>query len=253
MPDDATSLSTPPLVIVRVSGPHCGPLTLTITVSGAVEGVAYHRWMTIARYERAELAALLTEVGPDRPTLCEGWDTHDLVAHLVARERRPDTMASLALPRLAGHTDKVQAGYRERPYADLVRLLGRGAPPWSAFFLPPVDRVFNAAEYFVHHEDVRRAQPGWEPRPLPDQVQDGLWQLVRGSAKVRMRGSGCGVEVRRPGSEPIRVTGGEPTAVVVGEPAEVLLYVFGRRDHARVEVEGSAEAQACLAGTDLAL
>lgn len=215
-------------------------------------GVAYDRWMTtIAQHERAELAALLTEVGPDEPTLCEGWDTHDLVAHLVARERRPDTMAGIVVKRLAPLTERVEASYRRRPYADLVHLLEGGAPPWSGFFLPPVDRLFNAAEYFVHHEDVRRARAGWQPRVLPDRVQDGLWKLVRGSAKVQMRGAGCGVEVRRPGGDAFRVADGEPTAVVTGEPAEVLMYVFGRRGHARVEIAGTRDARACLAGADL--
>ena len=45
--------------------------------------------MTYAQDERAALAALLHETGPDGPTLCEGWQTRDLVAHLVLRERRP--------------------------------------------------------------------------------------------------------------------------------------------------------------------
>jgi uncharacterized protein (TIGR03085 family) len=206
---------------------------------------------TIARHERAALTALLTEVGPDAPTLCEGWDAHDLAAHLVARERRPDASAGQVVRPLAGHTAQVERGYRRRPFADLVQLLGRGAPPWSVFFLPPVDRLLNAAEYFVHHEDVRRARPGWQPRPLPDRVQDGLWRLARGSAKVQLRGAGCGVVLRRPDGESVQAVDGEPTAVVTGEPAELLMYVFGRRDHARVEVTGPAGARACLAGTDL--
>ena len=43
-----------------------------------------------ARAERASLCDLLAEVGPDAPTLCEGWTTALLAAHLVVRERRPD-------------------------------------------------------------------------------------------------------------------------------------------------------------------
>jgi hypothetical protein len=36
--------------------------------------------------ERLELCDLLLELGPDAPTLCEGWTTADLAAHLVLRE-----------------------------------------------------------------------------------------------------------------------------------------------------------------------
>jgi uncharacterized protein (TIGR03083 family) len=45
--------------------------------------------MTYAQDERAALAALLHETGPDGPTLCEGWQTRDLAAHLALRARRP--------------------------------------------------------------------------------------------------------------------------------------------------------------------
>src|SRR5882762_622635 len=36
--------------------------------------------------ERRELCDLFLELGPDAPTLCEGWTTLDLAAHLVLRE-----------------------------------------------------------------------------------------------------------------------------------------------------------------------
>ena len=45
---------------------------------------------------------------PDAPTLCEGWKTRDLAAHLVVRERRPDATLGIAVPFLADYTAKVQ-------------------------------------------------------------------------------------------------------------------------------------------------
>ena len=39
--------------------------------------------------ERAALCDLFVQVGPAAPTLCEGWATYDLAAHLVIRERKP--------------------------------------------------------------------------------------------------------------------------------------------------------------------
>ena len=43
----------------------------------------------LAQLERGRLCDLLLEVGPDAPTLCEGWTAADLAAHLVIRERKP--------------------------------------------------------------------------------------------------------------------------------------------------------------------
>ena len=45
---------------------------------------------TFAKRERLLLADLLEAEGPEAPTLCEGWSTRDLAAHLIVRERRPE-------------------------------------------------------------------------------------------------------------------------------------------------------------------
>jgi len=212
----------------------------------------YDRVMsTIAQYERNALASLLDELGPDAGTLCEGWRTRDLAAHLVSRERRGDAALGLALKPLAGHTASVQQSYAKHPYDELVQQVRGGAPFWSAFAWPGMDKLLNTTEYFVHHEDVRRAQPGWEPRELPTTVQDGLWQAVQARAKLSFRGTSFGVTLARPGGETVVATSGDPMAVVTGEPAELLLYLFGRRDHARVDLSGSPEALRQLAGASL--
>jgi uncharacterized protein (TIGR03085 family) len=206
---------------------------------------------TIAQYERNALATLLDEVGPEAPTLCEGWTTRDLAAHLVSRERRADAAIGLAVKPLAGHTASVQRSYARRPYGELVQQVRDGAPRWSAFGWPGVDRLVNTTEYLVHHEDVRRAQPGWAPRALPTTVQDGLWQAVKGRAKLSLHGTSFGVTLTRPDGESIVARSGEPMAVLTGEPAELLLFLFGRRDHARVDLSGPPEALDQLAGTAL--
>src|SRR3712207_9294235 len=51
----------------------------------------------LAARERAALADLLDELGPDAPTRCAGWTTAHLAAHLVTRDRRPDTTPGFAL------------------------------------------------------------------------------------------------------------------------------------------------------------
>jgi hypothetical protein len=91
-----------------------------------------------AQGERRALADLFLELGPDAPTLCEGWRTADLAAHLVVRERRPDAALGIVLGPLAGHTERVQRAVRDgRPWPDLVALF-RDGPPWP-FRLGPVD------------------------------------------------------------------------------------------------------------------
>ena len=62
---------------------------------------------THAQRERLLLADLLERSGPDDPTLCEGWTTRDLAAHVVVRERRGDAAAGLVIPRLADRLERV--------------------------------------------------------------------------------------------------------------------------------------------------
>ncbi|MEN3358667.1 MAG: hypothetical protein V7637_2649, partial [Mycobacteriales bacterium] len=55
-----------------------------------------------ASAERAAVADLLDSLGPDAPTLCEGWSTYDLAAHLALRDRVPAAWPGIALRRFAG-------------------------------------------------------------------------------------------------------------------------------------------------------
>ena len=64
--------------------------------------------MSAAQRERAALVQTMTATGPDAPTLCEGWTTKDLAAHLVIRERRLDATPGIMVSLLAGYTEKVQ-------------------------------------------------------------------------------------------------------------------------------------------------
>jgi uncharacterized protein (TIGR03085 family) len=210
---------------------------------------------SIARTERHELADLLDELGPDAPTLCTGWSTRDLAAHLVVRERRPDAAAGIVLPPLRRWTGSVQEGYAGRPYAELVGLVRNGPGRLSPFALPGADALFNTTEYVVHHEDVRRAQPGWAPRGLPTKVQDALWKAVRTRAPLALRKVDARVVLRRPDAPDSLAVGPEdaPTVTVSGEPLELLLFLFGRRGQADVGVSGDPAAVAALAAASLSV
>ena len=195
---------------------------------------------SLAVRERAALADLLTKLGPDEPTCCEGWTTAHLAAHVVVRDSRPDAMPGFGverfwadgpLSRWSHHLeDRTRTG---TAYPELVARVRSGPPAWSPVRLTAVDRLVNGSEFVIHHEDVRRAQPGWAPRALPVRDQDELWGLVKGFARlvkkpmVLRRSDATGVEHR--------VGSGTPRTVT-GEPLELLLWLSGRRSVARVNL-----------------
>lgn len=189
--------------------------------------------------ERAELADLLDEVGPDAPTRCGGWTTAHLAAHLVVRDRRPDAMPGFALEtlpagkRLAAWSHHVEDRLREStPYATVVARVRSGPPVWSPLAWPVLGPAFNTAEYAIHHEDVRRARPDWTPRTLPRADQDALWTAA--TLFARRTAGRRGLVLRRsdvPGVEKRIGAGGR---TVEGEPMELLLWASGRRDVARL-------------------
>ena len=194
---------------------------------------------SIDERERLELCDLFLELGPDAPTLCEGWTTLDLAAHLVLREHfRRWGKERLAVEKAKG-------------LPHLVERLRGGTPlvPWR---IPGLRTMLNGVEYFIHHEDVRRAN-GLGPRPRQPDLEDLAWRmlailgrrptrkmrpwsltLVADDGRRRLFGSGAGVTLR-------------------GPAGELLLYLSGRRDAAVVEAAGSAEAIAALEATTTGL
>jgi len=210
--------------------------------------------VSYSREERLALCALLDKTGPDAPTLCEGWTTGDLAAHLVLRERRPDAAAGVLGGPLAGYTARVQRQIRTRiPYPDLVRMIRSGPPPFSVMAVPGMDERLNLVEYFVHHEDVRRGAPGWEPRPITAGESDLLWQRLR-TAKFMLRRAPVGVELARDEAgadgRAYRITAknATPVVTVIGSPAELTMWVLGRTAAARVRFDGTDAAVQTLTG-----
>ncbi len=207
--------------------------------------------MTHARDERLAVCDLLAELGPDRPTLCAGWQTGDLAAHLVLRERRPDAGIGIVAGPLAAYTKRVQTALQKRtPYPQLVELIRTGPPRLSPFGLPGADERANFVEFFVHHEDIRRAQPDWQPRDLDPAVSDELWDRLR-LARFVLRKVPVGVElVRAHGANGgrVRITAKArtPMVTVTGSPAELTMWVMGRTGAARVQLDGSDADVAAL-------
>ncbi|MHB8220598.1 MAG: TIGR03085 family metal-binding protein [Acidimicrobiales bacterium] len=194
-----------------------------------------------AQQERRSLCELFLRVGPDAPTLCDGWTTADLAAHLVVRERRPDAAPGIVVPALSGYTERVQRHVRDgRSWEDLVDTVRRG-PPFP-LRLAVVDEPMNTAEYFVHHEDVRRAGTDTAPRHLDPALEHMLWSRVRLMARAARRAVPCGLRLVAPGFTPAVVRASVPEVTAAGRPGELLLFLFGRQVVADVELSGEDDA-----------
>jgi uncharacterized protein (TIGR03085 family) len=187
---------------------------------------------SVAQLERSELCDFLDRVGPNRATLCAGWTTHHLVAHLAIREGGLDQLRNL----LPGRGDRlVEAAVRTRDFAALVDRVRVGPPRLSFFGLPGADRAGNTLEFLIHHEDARRGKDGWRPRELPTWVEDAVWRQVVTTAKLTSLRSKSRLTLLRSdtGDEAV-VSRGTGDQMVAGLPSELALYVSGRERAARV-------------------
>jgi uncharacterized protein (TIGR03085 family) len=182
--------------------------------------------------ERRSICDLLEELGPDAPTLCEGWTTADLAAHLVLREH------------YRRWSDAQRAVEKAKGYPAMIARLRAGAPlvPWR---LPRIRNVFNGLEYFIHNEDVRRAN-GHGPRPQVDDLEALSWRMTgysarRGARQIRPYGLAL---VRPDGAR--KAYGSGAMATLTGPATELMLYMGGRRATAQVTLTGDPEAVAAL-------
>ena len=199
--------------------------------------------VTFARSERLALCDDALASGPDAPTLCDGWTVKDLVIHLLVRERRPWATPGIFVKRLAPLLERAEAGYDAQPFGDLVERLRDPRP--TPYALEPVERLVNTAELFVHHEDVRRARPSWEARPLSPDEERELWRAFRLLGRGLARRAGIPVVVTDGATRATLRSGPEPV-VVTGPVGELVMFFFGRAAHGELSFEGPPEKVAAL-------
>ncbi|MDQ2650748.1 MAG: TIGR03085 family metal-binding protein [Actinomycetota bacterium] len=202
--------------------------------------------------ERRELCDLFGDLGPEAPTLCEGWATMDLAVHLAVRERRPQAAPGILLGGpFAGLLERAERKMAAKGYATVVELVRDGPPLLGPFAVPGLRTFVNLSEYAIHHEDVRRAN-GMAPRQDRGDLQEGLWKVLRRGARLQLRNvEGATVHVARPGGESVTVGKAGPAVTVTGDPLELALYLAGRRDVAHVELTGDQQAIDALATAKL--
>jgi uncharacterized protein (TIGR03085 family) len=193
-----------------------------------------------AQIERQELCDLFESVGPDQPTLCEGWNTADLTAHLVLRENSFKAFGLVVPGYLAKKLAKATKQLAEnKPFDELVDKVRSGPP----FYLKRFDEAMNLFEFFVHHEDVRRGVTGVVPRTDISDLEDALWAKQERFSKLLVRGlKDVDLTLSSISGETIHLGGGGKPVVLKGKPSEIALFLFGRRDHSEVELTGDPEA-----------
>ena len=111
----------------------------------------------------------------------------------------------------------------------------RSGPP---LLLRPFDGPMNTVEFFIHVEDLRRAQPSWEPRPISRELEDALWARLGPGGMAKQ--VGATVELTSPGRAN-KEAGSGSHVVVEGDPGELMLFASGRQGAARVEIKGDEE------------
>jgi len=235
-----------------------GPGRVPARSASAVGTVA---GMSLAHTERAALADLLGELGPHQPTLCDGWETGDLLTHLLVRERRMDAALGMFLKPLTGWTARVSAGYSKRPWAAQVELFRSGPPGFTPLGWGSMDEKANGMELFIHHEDARRGQPDWQPRDFDVDVRNELLKMITSRFVLRgLRKIGVPVTARltnEPGqvdrpvilvpSTDLDIADPAGGVVMYGAVGEILLWLTGR-PAVRIRWEGDpADVGAVLA------
>lgn len=200
--------------------------------------------MTFSQKERERLGALLLKVGPDAPTLNDGWLTRDLAAHLFIRERKFWKAGGMFVGALEGILDAEMEKQKARPYEEVVREWAGGPPVW----VKPFDSKINTAEHFIHHEDVRRGGGEIVPREFSKRVNEELLKWAERFGKLALKGSPVPAILTPPNLPPVTVGDsagvaerGDDVVRVTGEPGELLLWVSGRTDSAKVDLSGAVE------------
>lgn len=198
--------------------------------------------MSFQQKEREKLAELMLELGPDAPTLCEGWTTYDLAAHLFIREHRTHLAGGYVVSALKDLTRSAQQKVKQQEsYEHLVNEWTAGPP----LHIKPLDSFMNVSENFIHHEDVRRGSGTVEPREFSRAVETKLMGAAKMMGKMALTSSDVPVVLTPPNHPPVTLGGkrgvaeqGDRVVRVKGEPGELLLWVTGR-DAVQVEIEGN--------------
>ena len=196
--------------------------------------------MTFSAAQRNKLKELFLHLGPNAPTLCEGWETKDLAAHLWIRENRVDAAAGMFISQLQPRLEHLTEETLARDYEAVVQEWAAGPPRW----FKAGDAKMNTMEHFIHHEDVRRANGMTDPQPLSEAANRQLYAALKLLSSSKLRKSQSPVVLYPRGFDRIIVAdkkgvseNGSDVTRISGEVGELLLWVSGR-DAVDIAIDG---------------
>lgn len=200
------------------------------------------RAQSLVTSERASLSDDLVSFGPDAPTILPGWGAQELLEHLIVREQRPDLALGVLVPvpAISHWAESERAKLRDLDWAAQVAKFRSGPQRFSP--VRGLDRIMNTGEYFVHHEDLLRARPGWAPRDLGEPAERELWGVVRHMGRALVHADVDLTLVSPLGGVRVPAKHSEGSIRVTGKPSELLLWAFGRDRVARVDIQGEPAA-----------
>ena len=205
---------------------------------------------SFVKRERNSICQNLRYLGPDKPTLCHGWSTKDLLVHLVVRENRPDAAAGLVVPFLKSYTDSIYKKFNEKGFEDLITIFENGPKSPSPFTVAAVDQLANTFEFLVHNEDILRAQPNYSPREFSEEDLNFLWSRFTKSAIFFMRRVKVGV-VAKTEQGIYTLKRGEESVTISGNLIDLIMFSFGRKENTSLQFEGNLQAIEKLKNSNL--
>lgn len=194
-----------------------------------------------ASEQRKALVSALRSVTFDAPTLCEGWEAQDLALHIAVRDSRPDLLVGQGLPVVGAKARNAMENLKAEGYEKLVDRVSIGPPSYFPQSLDPVNDAMNTAEFYIHTEDVLRAQPDFElsqRREIPEELRKRLWKLAtmrlftmaarNQNRRITFFSPGYGATTRGPLNAPLMM--------LHGAPEELTLWASGREEQAEVDI-----------------
>lgn len=207
---------------------------------------------SLAKRERFAIAQTLRNIGPSAPTLCEGWNSFDLLVHLISRETRPDAAVGLLVPAFAAYSEKIAGQIKQRGFENLIQEFEDGPKPPSPFSIPGIDNLANSFEFLVHHEDLLRAQPNYSPRVLGDLDKKLLWKRFTQTGKIFLRKAKVGI-IAKSDQGVFTIKSGNNCVTMEGDVVDLILFSFGRKSVANIKFDGDEESIRILQETKFGL
>lgn len=154
----------------------------------------------------------------------------------MVRDRQPHNGIGIVLSRLADRHDRAVARVATRDFRSLVGAVRDARSPLA---LPGVDSLANTVEYFVHHEDVRRARPDWQPRVHSRRLRDAMWRVLPVVGRSLVVSAGVPVRLRRADtSATMTLRRGANPVVLTGDVGELVLFLYGRKQTDGLSFDG---------------